>query len=344
MAIEVDVDEEFTPEEIALMEQDTAPPPDRDEEALEPAPEVEPAPAIDPDKAPALDLESEPKPEATTETDTDPERPADQKNSAGFEAFMAKNKDKSPEELAQLAYNATASRTEARETAKQANDRLQSVANSIKTAREARQLENQKRIDEYNELLETDPDAATRMLHQQKVEDEETAASNEENKQYRAEQMATASKYIPDFDVVAPKMWEFGVKTLGYTPQELHNVSDHRDLVMLDCANRFFEAVSSGVLDRTGKYLGPPQGQPQNNQGQQPAQQQIETQPAQDAQIARVANAQSKSSNSLGNQRNQQNAGRSLKAQANDIINMDDDDFDKISDSDLNKILQSLDT
>jgi len=347
MPIEMDDDNEFTPEEVALMEQDTPLP-----QNIENDEDDTPA-SKDPASIPAVELAPEPAENKTPETKAEPKEltqnepvennPPQENNDGqkneGYEAFMAKHKDKSPEQLAELAYNMAASRTQARDTAKQANERLQVVANQIKQNREARKADKERKINEYNELLQTDPDEAARVLHQQGVDEEDRLATENENREYRSQQMEVAKQYIPNFDQSAPQMWEFGVKTLGYSPQELHDVSDHRDLVMLDCAHRFHQLCLAGIVDRTGAYLGPPRQQ----QAQAQAQTQTQAQTQQPNHIERVANAQAKAGNSLGGVPNRAGAGRSLKTQAEDILAMDDDDFNNMSDKDVDKILRALD-
>src|SRR5690606_22337613 len=106
------------------------------------------------------------KPASESKKDDDEEEEEDK---ASFEAFLAKHKDKSPEELLRLAYQQDRARAaargqekDARRQAEETSRALASVLERMERARQQKLQELEARRRQFEEDLRADPDAATR--------------------------------------------------------------------------------------------------------------------------------------------------------------------------------------
>lgn len=230
-------DDELTPEEEAVLAAEPViPPPDDNEEA---------APAAEPVAAPAPDAAPEPAAE-----------PEDEE----LKAFLERNKDKSPEDLAKLAWQQQKRANKESARSRVINDQVGALATRAQAAMKAREeaaaaaptLKQQ-----FRERLTTDPDAATAEMFDQMV-DRRVEAADAEAQQARIDQaLGFADTYIPDFGKNWPHMHSLA-NELGYADNELDTLDDGRALVMLSLANHSARLMKAGVMDRNGNIVAAP--------------------------------------------------------------------------------------
>lgn len=244
-----------------------------------------------------------------------------------FQEFLAKHKDKSPEELARLAFQQQQGRNRAAYDSRQANERLQQTLDRIRQAKEARATDLQRRRDNFGKKLETDPDAATREAYEASLTREQqemdAQAQREEFEARAAAAVELASAAIPNFQERAPQIRDFGIE-MGFSPEEVGQIVDGRQIVTLHLAAIAGNMIKSGLIDASGQFLQLPEPMKGNGDGRPKDTAQRRTQFSR--QPARGAGRQP-----------------SLAQRAEDIANLSDADFDALDDKELDALLQEID-
>lgn len=324
-------DDELTDEERAAIaaadQSNELPPAEDDDEQNAPPADPAPAPAAEekkpaekpkPAEEPKAAAEAEPKPAAEAQ----PAQPA-QDEEARFTAFMEKHKDKSPEELARLAFQQSARANKGEATARVAGQNLQQLADRAKAAIERRNSIATGAVQKktgFREKLQSDPDAATAEIHDRLVEREVAEADAEVDQALVEQAIGFASAHIPDFG----NRWD-GMKSLatemGYTPQEIAGIRDGRDIVMLSLAQISANLIKAGVIDVSGNLRA--QAEP--------------TTEATDPRLTAPDAAQT-----LGSGGNRANGGgKTPEEQLQDLLNLSDADFDKLDPAQLESIMRA---
>jgi hypothetical protein len=222
-------DEEFTPEEeAALTDANAVPPAEEEGEGT-----VEDALA------------------ASGQAKTEEESAAEETDLA---AFLEKHKDKSPEELARLAFQQSKRANKSEATNRQVSQRLQAIGEQARALAERRATLAAAAPDKKNafrEKLTNDPDAATAELYDTIVDREVSEAEAAARGARFDEAIAFADTHIPDFGNQWSGMQSLA-KEFGYTDQELDAIDDGRALVMLSLANHSARLMKAGIMDRSG--------------------------------------------------------------------------------------------
>lgn len=243
--------------------------------------------------------------------------------------FLDKHKGKSPEELARLAFQQNKRANRASYDGRQAQERLNSVLGRIEEAKKARVTALEQQRAEFDRKLETDPDAATREAYEQSLRREQAEAEAEADREaFEARAGAAvefASAYIPDFAQRAPAIRDFGLE-MGFTQDEVHGLVDGRQIVTLHLAAIAGNMMKAGLIDPSGKFLKLPEPvkprESGDEQGEKPQRRtQFSRQPARGP----------------GTQ-------KSLEERLADISNMSDADFAKLSDTELDALLEQAET
>jgi hypothetical protein len=249
-------DEEFTPEEEAALTDANALPPAEDEgegtveDALAAAGQAKTEEA-----APAP---KEPSAEAPKPAEVEDPKPTVEEDAAAEErdlaAFLEKHKDKSPEELARLAFQQSKRANKSEATNRQVNQRLQAIGEQARALAERRQrlaTEAPQRKNAFREKLASDPDAATAELHDAIIDRELTEAEEAARGARFDEAIAFADSHIPEFGKQWPQMQALA-KEFNYSDAELDAIDDGRALVMLSLANHSARLMKAGIMDRSG--------------------------------------------------------------------------------------------
>ncbi|HEV2080416.1 MAG TPA: hypothetical protein VGR19_11050 [Allosphingosinicella sp.] len=232
----------------ALETDNTPPPPDSSDEA--PAPD-DPAAASPPAPAPAADPGADP----AAPPAADPAGPvAGTSENPEFQSWLEKHKDKTPEQLAELAFNANKRANREGFRARQSGETAAQAAARL----EERRQDIERRRTEFEGKLKDDPDAATLALHNERLDQELADAEAEAHSARIDDAIGFAATYIPDFQQTAPEIFAFGAE-VGYTPEELRSVSDGRDLVVLNLARVAGNLLKAGIIDVRGNFLQAPQ-------------------------------------------------------------------------------------
>lgn len=235
-------DDELTQADLdalkTLETDNTPPPPDEGEPPApgEPPAAEPPAPAPAPAAEPAAG---------------DPPAPA--APDPGFQSWLDKHKDKTPEQLAELAYN-----QEKRAQREGFRARTGGTAAQAAQALADRKADIERRRTEFNEQLEADPDAAAKRLHDERLDEELQDAEAAVQSARIDDAIDFAATYIPDFQNTAPDILSFGSE-VGYTEQELNGISDGRDLVVLNLARLAGNLIKGGIIDVKGHFLKAPE-------------------------------------------------------------------------------------
>lgn len=305
----------FSAEDEALLrqhEQDSAVPPAEDDDANpitpaqvaaeqgQPAAAAEPAPA-----APAAD---QPQGQPAGEQQQQQQQPEDER----FRAFLEQHKDKSPEQLLQLAFQQQARANQAGFQARQSREQLDGLRDRARRTIEAQQAKRQQIAQEreqFGQRLQDDPDGATRDLHERLMSREERDTWEAERQARMDEAVGMASTAIPGFNERAADTMAFG-REMNYSDEELNNISDGRDLVTLYLASLTGRMIKAGVMDIQGNLAAMPT--PVEN-----------THPALNPGVPVVQTLGSMPARTNG-------GGSTLDQQLTDITNMSDADFDKL--------------
>lgn len=250
-------EEEFTEEENAALNDANAVPPAEEEgeatveqaiadaaagKTTEAEPAAAPAPApADPAAAPADPAAAPPAPEALTEEQE-------------LALFLEKHKDKSPEELAKLAYQQSKRASKEAATNRQVRTSVSAIAERARAAAERREqvakvAPNLK--ENFRKRVTEDPDAAVAELFDALVDQQITVADAEAEALRFDEAIAWADDHIPDFGGAWPSMHALA-NEVGFTDEELNGISDGRSLVMLYLANQSARLMKAGIMDNRG--------------------------------------------------------------------------------------------
>ena len=227
-----------------------------------------------------------------------------------YENFKNRWAKKTPDEIIDGLWNQNKARREARKNEKDTKESLQAVLDKIEESKKARdeKLAEDKKMLEQN--FQRDPIGATK-AHQMQIMD-----NNEQQKAIEDQQKIidwhTHKLYQerPDFAKHADKIVQWGLKK-GYTQEELNGKYDWRDLA------NFYDLYMSQTQ--------------QNN-----------SEPAITSDFDRAK--QGNSPTTLSSVRGAKSGkNRSLKQRAAEIYEMEDSEFNKLGDDELDNILKSLD-
>lgn len=244
----------------------------------------EPAPVVTPEPAPAV-------------VDADADRAA----------FLEKHKDKTPEQLADLAWQQQKRANREAYDHRQAQERVQGRITAIQQRRNQLGQERER----FQQRLAEDPDAATRELHERLLtQDEQELEIAEHNTRIDAG-IELARQAIPDFDQVAPEIFSFA-NEMGYTNEELAELTDGRALSTLYLARVAGNLMKANVINLRGQLL----------QGPSPVAETVT-----DPRLANTAPQLRTHSSAAG----RTSAGRTLEQQLEDLLNMNEADFERAS-------------
>jgi hypothetical protein len=303
-------DEVPTEEELKQMEADDRtrdlPPPDDSDEV---APTDEKKPAAEPDGDPDGDQ---------PEDQADEEEAGDANEE--LRRFLEKHKGKTPEQLVELAFQQQKRASRAEFTERKTREDLQSVVQRIQAAKDAKAKALEDRRKAFEEKLRDDPDAATREAFEASLKAEEAKAFEALDEQETAARAAAAielaASCIPDFQQRAPAIRQFGLE-MGFQPEEVDGIMDGRQIVTLHLASIAGRMMQAGIIDTTGKFLTLPEPAKEQQQQELPRGTGFNRAPARSAK-----------------------ANRSVEDQLSDILNMKDEDFDKLDEDELNDLLR----
>ena len=303
----------------------TVPPADEQEGAPQAAPAAAPAPA-----EPAAPAAPAPAPAPVP---TDPAAPAppaastEQTEDERFAAWRAQHEGKSPEELARLAFQQTQRASGAEARARTANQSLQVINDRVAQAKERAAAARQAIADrqkQFDEQLQTDPDAATKALRAERDAADLAAIDAEEHGARVDAAIGLASTAFPDFEQRAPAVYGFGGE-MGYSKEELAGISDGRDLVVLTMAEGMARLMKAGLVDvRTMQLTAspPPVVDPAPTDPRLTA----------PAPVATLSSTPARPAN----------GGKAPTTQATDILGMSDADFAKLPPAELDALMRQL--
>jgi hypothetical protein len=174
--------------------------------------------------------------------------------------FLEKNKDKSPEELARLAFQQSKRANKEAAQNRQTREKVGVIAARAKNAAEQRErlatsLPEIKA--KFREQLEKDPDAATTALFEALVDKQLSEADAAVQRARVEEAIGFAETHIPEFGKNWPGMHELA-REVGYTDDEINAIDDGRPLVTLYLANLAGRLMKSGIMDRFGNIVNVP--------------------------------------------------------------------------------------
>lgn len=312
-------DDDLTPEEeaaITAADQSTELPPAEDDDADNPPPtDQQPAPA------PAEQPKAAEEPQPAAQPEAQPQAQPSEEDE--LKAFVEKHKDKSPEEIARLAFQQTKRANRGEATARVANQNLQALADRAKAAIERRNLvvtaAGEKKTG-FREKLQSDPDAATAEVHDRLVDQDLAAADAEVDRALVEQAVGFARAYVPDFDNRWDGMKELGTE-LGYTPQEIANIRDGRDIVVLSLAEVAAKLMKGGIIDVRGNLIAMPQ-------------------PTQEPTDPRLKGPDPVQTLGSGGAR-ASDGTPSAEQQLQNMLSMSDADFDKLDPAQLESILRA---
>lgn len=300
-------DEEVSAEELAQMDEDDRnrdlPPPD------------------DSDELPKGDGEPEPEPKSEQDSQPDADDGGDDDDANDeLRRFLAKHKDKTPEQLVELAFQQQKRANRAEFTERKTREDLSTVLSRIQAARDAKINAIAERRRAAAEKVENDPDAALLEAHEallKREESEELGALDAAEQEARAAAaIELAASCIPDFAQRAPQIRQFGID-LGFEPSEVDSIMDGRQIVTLHLASIAGRMMQAGIIDTSGKFLQLPEA----------AQEQEQSPPTRGTGFNRAPARSAK-------------ASRSVSDQLADIANMSDEDFEKLDDKELEDLLR----
>lgn len=255
--------------------------------------------------------------------DTNAEAGDDQDNAGDWEAFLAKHKGKSAEELAKLAFQQQKRANREAYDGRQSHERLQSLLDRIQQTRDRQMQELQQKRADFEKRVNEDPDAALREAHSERLAEQERQISEQAEReafQARAAQaIDIAARAIPNFHEEAPKIAEWAQKDMGFSPEEVAGIADARMIGTLYLARIAGNMMKAGIINADGTMGSLPQAVQTNGDGRTNDVQRRTSfgkQPARGAQVA-----------------------KSFDEQLSDIANMSDEDFGKLSESELEALL-----
>jgi hypothetical protein len=257
-------------------------------------------------------------PAATTEAPAaDVTAAADAEAKETFEAWAAKHKDRSPEELLRLAFDKEQARKVARHDAKEARSTLTDLRDGVQKRMADLRERQAKEKANFNQTLAEDPDKAAQIAFERTQQREAEEAEVAEWGNYVRTQTEISRSIIPNFDTVAPEMVKFGVERIGYDLAMVQNAHDARDMMALYMASQFDKLVQAGVVGFDGTIIGMPAatGQQAAPAAQQPPMRQAPR--------------------TLGSAPGASGGAKTLKDTANDLLSMSEKDFEKAMESGL---------
>lgn len=252
-------DEDLTDDEKKLIEEADVsaelPPPDSEEGGdtdTPPADEAKPA-GEKPAEAPA---DAAPADKPADQQQQQQQAPVD--DNAEFAAFLEKNKDKSPEELARIAFQQSKRASKEAAGSRIANQRIEALSDRAKRVLERRtkmleQAPDAKKT--FRDRLKEDPDAATAELYDRLVDQEISEVDAAADKALFEEAVGFAQTYVPGFEDRWPAMRALG-REIGFSDDEINGVRDGRDLVVLSLAQVAADLMKGGFIDPTGRPTG----------------------------------------------------------------------------------------
>lgn len=243
-----------------------------------------------------------------------PTAEADDAAKDDFAAFVAKHKDRSPEDLLRLAFQKEKGRRAAAYDAKQARETVTQLRDGLQQRMADLRQRQESDAAKFKARLAEDPDAAVTEAFEATQQRERELAEAEAFQSYVAQQTEITRQIIPRFDDVAPEMLQFGIDRIGYDEMGLRNAHDARDMMCLYMASRFDKLVQAGVVDMEGRVL-----------------QQAAPSPVRQPPVATRTPPTTLSAipgNGGG-------GSKSLKDQASDLLNMSEADFEKAAESGL---------
>ena len=315
--------EEQTALDTFMSTDNTVPPADEQEGAPSaPAPTPsEPAPAAAP--APSAPAAPAAAPEAAAPAPSAPEQTEDER----FAAWRAQHEGKSPEELARPAVQQTQRASGAEARVRTANQSLQVINDRVAQAKERAAAARQAIADrqkQFDEQLQTDPDAATKALRAERDAADLAAIDAEEHGARVDAAIGLASTAFPDFEQRAPAVYGFGGE-MGYSKEELAGISDGRDLVVLTMAEGMARLMKAGLVDvRTMQLTASPP----------PVVDPAPTDPRLTA-PAPVATLSSTPARPTS-------GGKTVTNQATDLLGLSDADFAKLPAGELDALMRQL--
>jgi hypothetical protein len=251
-------DDELTPEEEALLRDESAVPPaeDEGEGTVEQAVAEAEAPAAIPPKDGAQQQPEGQQPAAD-------QQPADQQpppqgdaaaEDRALAAFLEKHKDKPPEELLRLAFQQSSRANRSEATNRQIRDSVSQLADRARAAAARRDQVAQQApelLAQFKAKLAEDPDGATAWLFEQTLNRQVNEADAEAHVARIDEAIAFADTHIPNFGQQWPGMASLA-KEVGYTDEELNGINDGRPLLVLSLANHTARLMKARIMDRNG--------------------------------------------------------------------------------------------
>lgn len=240
-----------------------------------------------------------------------------------WRSFLAKHKDKSPEDLAKLAFQQQKRANREAYDSRQSTERLNAMLDRIQQARDARLQEVANRRSDFDKKVQDDPDAALREAHAERLAEEERSineAAEREAFSVRARQAAEiAAQAIPNFHEEAPKIGRWAQDEMGFSSEEIGSIVDPRMIVTLHLARMAGNMMRAGILTPQGKFANLPTAVKEGDGdkgGNTQRRTQFSRQPARGSQVA-----------------------KSVEQRMADVANMSDADFDKLSDAELEALL-----
>ena len=223
-----------------------------------------------------------------------------------YNQFKERWAKKSPDEITDALWNQNKARREARKNEKDTKHDLQEVLDKIETAKQERleKVNQDKKNIEHN--FQVDPIKATKNFQLAQAEQQLDQGKLEDQQKVVNWHTAKLYELRPDFAEHAQDIVKWGRKK-GYSQEELNSRFDYRDLTIM----------YDNYMAETG-----------NN-----------TEASSDFTRAKNVNPPTSLSSVRGAKSGK---NRSLKQRATEALEMTDDDFNEMSDKELNNILQSL--
>lgn len=298
-------DDDLSEEELKLLNEgmgaEDLPPPDESDG-------IPPDVVLEPEAKPAV----EPAPAAAA---AEPEvAPQDD---GGMSEFLAKHAGKTPEELLKIAFQQSQRAGKAEITQRQTQEQIDSIRVRAQEVLAQRKASIAERREQFKVQLEEDPDAAALQLHEQLLSREEQAAEGEERLARIDSAIELASGAIPDFANRYKDIAAFG-QELNYSPEEINAIDDGRNIVTLYLASIAGNLIKSGIMDAAGNFRSMPTPT-------------AETDPR-----LKLPEKQITSLSAPGSTSGATDTGADLA----NLLNLSDADFDKLSEAELNLILQ----
>lgn len=304
-------DDELSEEELKLlnegMENDGLPPPDEsegapaDDGAAPPPPPAAPTPPPPPAAQPA----AAPAAEEGAQDD-------------GMAEFLAKHAGKTPEELLKIAFQQSQRAGKAEIGQRQTQEQIDDIRRRAQEVLTQRKASIAQRREEFKTRLEEDPDGATLALHEQLLNSEEQAAENEAHIARIDSAIELASTAIPNFTTRYKDIMAFG-EELNYTPDEIRSIDDGRNIVTLYLASIAGNLIKTGVMDAAGNFRSMPTPTAET-----------------DPRLKMPANPMT----TLSTAGAPSGATDDTATVLANLLNMSDAEFDKLSDAELELVLQ----